>query len=344
MPQTIFFTGATGYLGGSVLSLLLEHKNRTDFDITALVRSEEKAEKLGKATGINIVVASHKDLDLVEDLASKADVIFSLADSDDLNLAKAQLKGCKLRYTATGTLPIFIHTSGTGLLVDDSFGMYGPKDVIDDIETTKIENIPSTAFHRNVDLELVQADQEGYVKTYIVVPGAIYGVATGKVADSGAQNTRNLVIPRLFSFAFERGEAPLIGEGKNEWPHVEVGEVSDLIILLYNSAAERPATGHGREGYYFAENGGTRLYDWGQVAQQVLIKTGRTKTDSKVPTTLSQEESSRYLPPFLLRVIGGNAMCKSSRSRSLGWNPVKSENEFLESLRVDLEFMASKLP
>ena len=45
----------TGYIGGSVLSRLLEHPSASTFDITVLVRSEEKANAaiadLKKVTG-----------------------------------------------------------------------------------------------------------------------------------------------------------------------------------------------------------------------------------------------------------------------------------------------------
>ncbi|KAJ7598699.1 hypothetical protein C8J56DRAFT_1039585 [Mycena floridula] len=343
----IFLTGATGYIGGSVLDLLLEHKNHPRFDITALVRSEDKAQKLKNATGINIVVGSHQDIELVEDLASKADVIFSLADSDDLGLAKAQLKGSKKRYAVTGTPPVFIHMSGAAFLSDDSFGMYGPSNLIDDTDTAKIEAIPLTALHRNVDVELIQADQQGYVKTHIVVPGLLYGIASGKVADSGAQQTTNRLGWVLFSFVIERGEAGMLGEGMNEWSYVELSDVTNLVVLLFDSATERPLeTSHGRDGFYFAENGSSSLYDMNQVVQHVLIKTGRAKTASQVPTTLSKEDISKHLPfpPLFLRVIGSNMVYKSSRSRSLGWNPIKSDKDFLESFREDVELIMSTLP
>jgi D-arabinose 1-dehydrogenase-like Zn-dependent alcohol dehydrogenase len=55
---------------------LLNHKNAASFHITALVRAAEKAEKL-KTLGVNAVIGSHADAALVEELASKADVIFS---------------------------------------------------------------------------------------------------------------------------------------------------------------------------------------------------------------------------------------------------------------------------
>ncbi|KAJ7574079.1 hypothetical protein C8J56DRAFT_902714 [Mycena floridula] len=199
----IFLTGATGYIGGSILSLLFEHKNRAHFNITVLVRSEDKAEKIRNAMGINVI-------------SSMQSQATGKADTNDVELAKVQLKGSKMRYAITGIQTVFIHICSRlapRFLADDSFGMYGPKTIIDDTEAAKIDSIPSTETNRKVDIELVRADQE----------------ARGIVAASGAQKMRNWVFPQLFSFAFERGEAGVLGEGKNQWAHVEIGENSSTL-------------------------------------------------------------------------------------------------------------------
>lgn len=59
-----------------MLARLLARPDASTFDITALVRSPEKAEKL-KAFGVTPALGSLQDLGLLEDLASKAHVVFS---------------------------------------------------------------------------------------------------------------------------------------------------------------------------------------------------------------------------------------------------------------------------
>lgn len=66
-----------GYIGGSVLERLLDHPDSARFQITAIVRSAEKAEKL-KKLGVDVVVGSHSDADNVRDAAAKADVVFTV--------------------------------------------------------------------------------------------------------------------------------------------------------------------------------------------------------------------------------------------------------------------------
>ena len=68
--------------------------------------------------------------------------------------------------------------------------------------------------------------------------------------------------------------------------------MADLYIVLYNSIITNPATGHGREGIYFAENGEHTLYDVGKAIGEALVAVG--KTDNPEPTTLTKEEIDKY--------------------------------------------------
>lgn len=60
-----------------MLLRFLNHPDASSFNITVLVRSPEKAEKL-KAFGVNPVVGSHSDTPLVEELTAQADVVIAV--------------------------------------------------------------------------------------------------------------------------------------------------------------------------------------------------------------------------------------------------------------------------
>ena len=120
----------SGYIGGAVLERFLSRPDITSYNVRALVRSPEKAEKL-KTFGVDAVVGSHDDVVLVEKLASETDVFFSIvridlflrpsliisqADADHMPAAKATLAGLKSRHAATGVAPILIHTVNQLLL------------------------------------------------------------------------------------------------------------------------------------------------------------------------------------------------------------------------------------
>jgi nucleoside-diphosphate-sugar epimerase len=115
-----------GYIGGAVLTRFLAHPKAKTFQFTVLVRDPKKAEKF-QELGVKAVVGSHSDPELVEKLASEADVVIATvceakmfnfsesrstkmqADGDDLGAAKATLAGLRKRH-ASGVVPIFFNT------------------------------------------------------------------------------------------------------------------------------------------------------------------------------------------------------------------------------------------
>jgi len=88
MSSTKFFiTGATGYIGGTILDRLLSHPSASSGSFFALVRSEEKAKKL-KEAGITPILGSLSDLDIIEKAASEADVVIAMVSLIVLSICK----------------------------------------------------------------------------------------------------------------------------------------------------------------------------------------------------------------------------------------------------------------
>ncbi|KAG6915857.1 hypothetical protein DXG01_009564 [Tephrocybe rancida] len=307
----ILILGATGYIGGSVLARFLDRSDANSLNFTALVRSPEKAEKF-KTVGVNGVVGSHEDGNLVEKLASEADVVLSIvsgechfnrtawhipstqADCDYLPAAQAILKGLEKRFKATGNVPILIHTGqvyshafgfeeiiayqSPGVLVDNAAGAFAGGIIYDDANPDQIETLASSQPHRIVDLEILKGDAAGYVKSYIILPSTIYGLASNKLVDLGIQNPHSIQIPALIDASLDRGQGGMV--------------VADLYTVLYNSIKTNSATGHGREGFYFGENGEHTLYDIGKAVSEALVELGKSK--SPEPTPFSKDEIDKY--------------------------------------------------
>ncbi|KAF9476529.1 hypothetical protein BDN70DRAFT_995588 [Pholiota conissans] len=165
----IFITGATGYVGGSVVSRLLKHRQATSFEITALLRSAEKAEKL-HTLGIKTVLGSYTDKDL--GFLTKACADADVANSDNLPATEAILDGLKIRHEKTGKASILIHTSGSAIIIDDARGLHGGHKVYSDLESEALNTIAESVLHRNVDIPIVEADKAGYVKAYLITLAA----------------------------------------------------------------------------------------------------------------------------------------------------------------------------
>ncbi|KAF8911926.1 hypothetical protein CPB85DRAFT_1375843 [Mucidula mucida] len=251
----IFLTGVTGYIGGTFLSQLLLHPSVKTFEITVLVRSAEKAQLL-KALNVN-----HK-------------LLTEQVDCDNLDAARAILAGLKLHHQRTGVPPSLIHTS-VGTLSEFAKGMHGTEEVYSDLDIPHIESLPPTAPHRHVDLEIVDADKQGYAKTYIVLPCLVYGEPSGVLVDKGIQNIYSIQLPQLIEPVLRANKRESSGSAEC----VEQRSRS-------RSIPTRPI------GYYFAENGEHEFIDLSKAVGAVLSDLG---IGSPEPQTFTPEEATQPL-------------------------------------------------
>jgi uncharacterized protein YbjT (DUF2867 family) len=122
MSVSVFVLGATGYIGGNVLKAVLESPLASQFKITALYRSPKDEEKLA-ALGVTPLRGDLvADPDIVKAAAEAADLVLDMAHSD--TSVQAILAGLAAQHEKTGKRPVYIHTSGTGVLSDNSLGMF----------------------------------------------------------------------------------------------------------------------------------------------------------------------------------------------------------------------------
>jgi hypothetical protein len=108
-----------------------------------------------------------------------------------------------------------------GVLTDNAMGMFAYDTIYRDDDADQMESLPPTQPHRTVDLEVVNAARFirfifnervaqrslviSYVKTYIVLPSTIYGVATGRLVDVDVQHSHSQQLPTLIKAGLARG-------------------------------------------------------------------------------------------------------------------------------------------
>ncbi|KAF5368032.1 hypothetical protein D9758_004335 [Tetrapyrgos nigripes] len=332
----ILLTGITGYIGGSVFCRLMKRPDFSSFDIRAIVRSPEKAEKLKSKFNVTPIIGSHSDIPFMTKACSEVDIVIATADCDDIQAAEGTLAGLKKRFESTGKKPILINTSGTGVLIDDARGMYPGTTIYDDADPDQMESLPESQPHRPVDLKILVGDKENYVRAYIILPCTIWNFATGPLFEAGISNPRSMQIPALARASLDRGNGGMIGEGKNIWPNVEVHELAELYNLLLEAAlspAKSSTLGHGRTGYYFGATDEHKLFDIGKAIAESLADLGKGKSTD--PTTFTKEEIDKYFGGS--SYLGSNSRCRATQSRALGWDPKKGTKDMLSSIRREVE-------
>ncbi|KAK1224079.1 hypothetical protein PQX77_008409 [Marasmius sp. AFHP31] len=98
-------------------------------------------------------------------------------------------------------------------------------------------------------------------------------------------------------------------------------------------------TGHGREGYYFGANGEHSLLDVCRSIGAALVDLGIGT--SPEPTSFTKEEIDKYFGGS--NFSENNSHCRANRSKSIGWQPKKTTEDLLKSIRPEVEAMANMI-
>ncbi|KAF3768919.1 NAD(P)-binding protein [Cryphonectria parasitica EP155] len=318
MAYKVLLLGATGYLGGTVLTDL---ERAGDFDVTCVVRPEREACMSGRRT--RLLVVSHDELGKIEDACAEVDVAINAATSDDLHLTRAINRGLARR---TGRKGVLVHISGTQLIESAPTGRLEDVPKYDDLDVEQIKSIPDTALHRLIDLEVSRADLADEITASIICPGVIFG------RGSGPLKTISSPFPNLVRLALRNRRVTYAGEGTNIWAHVQAQDVSDLIIrsIRHNlgAAGAKPA---GFERFYFAENGEHQKLDLCTKMASVLHANGAA-VEAATPVSVSPD--SPRAPSWANRTT---ARCWANRARrELGWRPAVLLEDVLEAEVLDI--------
>ncbi|KIY72097.1 NAD(P)-binding protein [Cylindrobasidium torrendii FP15055 ss-10] len=322
---SVLIIGATGYLGGSVLTRLLDYPK---LSLTALVRSAEKAQKIRDLKlGVRVVEGSPStDAALLVELMADVDILIDAYNCDDLTGALNILAATRQSKKRVHV----IHVSGTALLSDYSFGKSPAQAKYSDYDDTDIEqlrSIPATALHNNVDQEFLKADAEGHIYTYLFVPGAIFSQPTGVLVDAGIVKPQEMMIYMIVaSLELTKGVPGFIGDGLNEWAIVDIHETTDLMLLMINKLLGGETLSHGIDGYYFVENGTVQLKELAVAAAKEF--SGVVPSEARPFTP--EEQTAVFKTDLLTNIVASNTGCRSTRGRALGWKPTKGRADFLE--------------
>lgn len=280
----VFVTGASGYIGGTVVVRLVQQGHR----VRGLVRSGAKAEAV-LPLGIEPVIGSLDDRDLVIEEARRADAVVNAADSDRRGAVEALLGGLD------GSGKPLLHTSGSSIVGDDARGE--PSDAVFD-ETTPFEPAPVKAARVAID-RLVLDGARRRVRSVVICNSLIYGAGLGPHQDS-------IQLPALARQARRSGVARHVGRGLNVWSNVHVADMAELYLLGLTAA--EPGT------FLFAENGEASFRDMVGAMARALGVSGPEAWP--IDSAIAEWGFERAV-----YALGSNSRVRARRARALGWQP-----------------------
>jgi len=330
-PQ-IFITGATGYVGGSILAKLLEPSQSGKWDITALVRSEDAVSKL-KQMGVKTIIGSLENEELLIKTVGEADAVINTADSDNLAAVQSIIKGLK---QSKRTHKIFLHNSGTAIMADMARGDYPSGKVYSDMKMDEIHAPPLQLPHRNVDDYIFQNSQG--IQSIIICPPTIYGVGTGQFKRL-SKKVPGFIKAFLGFLGF--GYTATIGYGTNIWSHVHIEDLTNFYLLVLEKALIGQAS-TGKDGFYFCESG---EHAWKDIVVRIAKELYKHNAIKQAEIgKYTTEEVDKYFGMIGWIGIGSNSCSSADKARKLGWKPKNERINVFDSITQEVEVMLDIKP
>jgi len=278
----IFLTGANGFIGGAVASVLIADGH----SVRGLVRDKAKADVVA-AHGIEAVIGSLDDAALLQAEARVSDGVVNAANSGHRGAVEALIAGL------AGSNKPLIHTSGSSVVADRAMGE--PSDRIFH-EETPIRPEPERL--ARVAIDRLVLDAPG-IRSVVLCNSMIYGNALGVPAQS-------VQLPVLAQQARASGVARYIGRGLNRWSNVHIADVASLYVL---AVAKAPAGS-----FMYVENGEEALGEIVQaIAKRLDIGAAQSWPAEQAIAAWGREKATFSL--------GSNSRVRGRRAAELGWMP-----------------------
>ncbi|KAL8859078.1 MAG: hypothetical protein Q9178_004341 [Gyalolechia marmorata] len=346
----VLLAGATGYIGGTILSTLLNSKNDLleHCNLSLLVRGNDKA-RVFEAKGLKTVLFNDlDDTQEIERIASNYDLIINTTPGGSVNSATAFIKGLGNGKALTGHDVFYIHTSGTSNLADRPItGTYHePRTFVDtspDLYPYLQRRNEQTPYaQRTADIAVIGTGLASKVNTYIIMPPTIYGTGTGLF------NRLTIQAPTIMRSALRNGQVLQLGADDGDVECVHVQDLADLYILVASRIAkgDMESMPSGIRGIYFA---GTSRYTWKEFADGIasaLFEVGGIKT-KEIKKIGLEEAAAEWTGGHQLLCelnFGSNFRTRPDTSRSLGWQPSRTKddfnNHFLETAKLVMQTQA----
>ncbi|KAI6358787.1 hypothetical protein MCOR25_007223 [Pyricularia grisea] len=331
-PQSttkILLVGATGYIGGSILSHIT--KSDPSAQVTALIRSPDDVEKVNKwFPKVQIIQGDLSNETKVKEAAANANVIIYAARNTQNGL-EALMDGlssshpCSSRHGA-----LFIMLSAIISLADPKnlrLGEEPPHDSnpisdVDDAEAIKA--LPDHHWHVAQERAFFRLaeDRNSRGGRRVVTP-VVMGLPLALGAGAGPVRTEGFVHDYVRAVARRAGEGAkgpfVMGQGRNVWSWCTTHDIADAAWTIVNRWRDDEGRGWDEQlcGYYYVEAGQLVMRD---VAYEVSRAVTGVEAAPEDCDSLQYPQFAQLMP-VLPGLWGVTARCKADRLRRMGWTP-----------------------
>lgn len=355
MGNKIVLTGATGYVGGTVLDQLVKNPapSLTDLTFDVLIRVEESAQKLKDAYGARVSPLQWKGLDDIEaitNIASNYDIVINTGSGFIPAGARAFVDGLARRIGTGKPMPWMLHISGCTNLGDKPItGQADPDREFDDADPEKVYNFIKSEDERDPYPQrttevavLTRAEETGVQAVSLTTP-CIFGEG------SGLFNRGGLVVPMAVRYVVEHGYGYKLTDTANfDWVHVQ--DLAALYVLIVRAILEREDRGvgyipSGKKGIIFPAVARVLNLEIQQLALDAAFKAGVLPREDTPKEKEIRQESLQVVADEICagqtaiaeRGLAGHKGMKGTMAKKLfGWNPERLDDAWRQDFMDEM--------
>ncbi|KAK5267527.1 hypothetical protein LTR96_007560 [Exophiala xenobiotica] len=349
MSHRILLTGASGYLGGTLLARWKTANLPPHEKLYALVRTDDQG-KAVKLYGAEPLSFNVKDEASTREaiVGNKINVVFFLLDAmksdSQVLLIKALAEVNKLTGLEVHFLHVLGKTSGAKIfsshagaptdrqLFDDEPGLY-------DVQKSQRSDIPllQSAIETN-NTVIEQAESLG-VRSYIFVPCIVYGKCEGFGNPISIQTVAIVkaakAVGRVCSVDFGRPVTGTDDGAQQTWPVCHVLDNTKLYLDLLRQILSDKSPGCGKNGYYLASPGSVAWEDLYAGIAKALAKRGVIPDASVEPASdkaMTDMGEALGCPKELVPLqLGGLCTFTARHGEKVGWQPEYPPSHILDA-------------
>ncbi|KAF5691277.1 nad dependent epimerase dehydratase family [Fusarium denticulatum] len=288
----ILITGASGYLGGTLLARWQSAQISGYEKLYALVRKPEQVEVVKKLYGAEPVQISLEDEDQVRELivSKRINLVVFLIDAYSLQSQISFIKALSVLKTQTGTDTHFIYASGTkqfsslsGLPNDRPLSDADPD--LYDLQKNAKAPMQEMKVSVNTNCRVVELGLEFGVKTYVFSPCIVYGKG------EGFGNPISIQTVDIVNAALACKHVYSITDPSDKWPVCSISDTINYAILLIKAVLNGQDLDHGKNGFYLASTGRVSWMDLYKGVAKALYNRGLVNDDQVRPITEEARET-----------------------------------------------------
>ncbi|PIB01679.1 hypothetical protein CB0940_01250 [Cercospora beticola] len=348
MPHNILLTGASGYLGGSLLNSWQETNFPYRGNIYALVRNEAQGEKVTQYGAKRLSFSLEDDQAVIDAIVKhEISVVYFLVGAYYFQSQKSILKALETVHKATGKITHFLYTTGTKMFADvagcpTDRPIYDTDPDLYDIQKRQESSNEELSTAVKTNCAVVDEGEKRGVRVYLFSPCVVYGKGTGFGNRISIQTVDIVMAFKACGYAYN------VADDQAIWPVCHISDTVSLYSHILTKILNGEDPPHGKNGYYLASTGpvawekiyaaiASALFAKGVIADEKLRPIDQGAID-RIVTALGVDNKSSALSK-----ISGNCTYTPRRGETTGWKPKFAPAHILESMDEEVEHILENL-